>query len=82
MPNEASRMEILRIHAGPLAKKGEIDYEAVVKVRRREREREREGEAEGEREGQGEREGEREKKSRRVGRDDMRYGGMRRETWR
>ena len=41
-----------------------------------------EGEAEGEREGQGEREGEREKKSRRVGRDDMRYGGMRRETWR
>ena len=59
---------------------GNVDG-CVEKVKR-EREGEREGEGEGEREGQGEREGEREKKSRRVGRDDMRYGGMRRDTWR
>jgi len=32
LPNEASRMEILKIHAAPLAKKGDIDFEAVVKL--------------------------------------------------
>ncbi|KAH8322829.1 hypothetical protein KR059_008725 [Drosophila kikkawai] len=32
LPNEMSRMEILKIHAEPLAKHGEIDYEAVVKL--------------------------------------------------
>ena len=26
-------MEILKIHAGPITKHGEIDYEAVVKLR-------------------------------------------------
>ena len=30
LPNEASRMEILTIHASKLAKHGDIDYEAVV----------------------------------------------------
>lgn len=32
LPNEQSRMEILKIHAGPITKLGEIDYEAVVKL--------------------------------------------------
>ncbi|GAA5850548.1 hypothetical protein JCM3766R1_002220 [Sporobolomyces carnicolor] len=32
LPNEVARMEILKIHAGPIAKSGEIDYEAVVKL--------------------------------------------------
>lgn len=32
LPNEAARMEILKIHAGPIKKSGEIDYEAVVKL--------------------------------------------------
>lgn len=32
LPNEQSRMEILKIHASPLTKHGEIDYEAVVKL--------------------------------------------------
>lgn len=32
LPNEQSRNEILRIHAGPITKKGEIDYDAVVKL--------------------------------------------------
>mmetsp|Transcript_3192 Transcript_3192/g.4598 ORF Transcript_3192/g.4598 Transcript_3192/m.4598 type:complete len:395 (+) Transcript_3192:139-1323(+) len=32
LPNEQSRIEILKIHASPLAKKGDIDYESVVKV--------------------------------------------------
>merc|ERR1712185_690572 len=31
-PNEASRLEILKIHAFKIAKHGEIDYEAVVKM--------------------------------------------------
>ncbi len=30
LPNEAARMEILKIHATSLAKHGDIDYEAVV----------------------------------------------------
>ena len=30
LPNEAARMEILKIHASGLAKNGDIDYEAVV----------------------------------------------------
>eukprot|EP00955_Chlamydomonas_euryale_P117673 366490-Chlamydomonas_euryale.AAC.22 len=32
LPNEAARMEILKIHAASLAKHGDIDYEAVVKL--------------------------------------------------
>jgi 26S proteasome regulatory subunit T4 len=32
LPNEIARMEILKIHAGRLSKKGEVDYEAVVKL--------------------------------------------------
>ncbi|KAI3708087.1 hypothetical protein L2E82_37132 [Cichorium intybus] len=32
LPNEQSRMEILNIHAAGIAKHGEIDYEAVVKL--------------------------------------------------
>lgn len=33
LPNEQSRLEILKIHAKPVNKGGEIDYEAIVKVR-------------------------------------------------
>ena len=32
LPNEAARMEILKIHASGLAKNGDIDYEAVVSL--------------------------------------------------
>ncbi|CAA2988264.1 26S protease regulatory subunit S10B homolog B [Olea europaea subsp. europaea] len=32
LPNEQSRLEILKIHAAGIAKHGEIDYEAVVKL--------------------------------------------------
>ncbi|KAI9124108.1 hypothetical protein K1719_005408 [Acacia pycnantha] len=32
LPNELSRMEILKIHAAGTAKHGEIDYEAIVKL--------------------------------------------------
>ncbi|RDX72033.1 26S proteasome regulatory subunit S10B-like B, partial [Mucuna pruriens] len=32
LPNEQSRMEILSVHAAGIAKHGEIDYEAVVKL--------------------------------------------------
>ncbi|XP_021731540.1 26S proteasome regulatory subunit S10B homolog B-like [Chenopodium quinoa] len=32
LPNEQSRLEILKIHAAGMAKYGEIDYEAVVKL--------------------------------------------------
>lgn len=32
LPNEQARLEIMKIHAGPIAKHGEIDYEAVVKL--------------------------------------------------
>ena len=32
LPNEQARMEILKIHAAPVNKNGEIDYEAIVKV--------------------------------------------------
>ncbi|KAF4533084.1 hypothetical protein B566_EDAN003804 [Ephemera danica] len=32
LPNEQARLEILKIHAGLIAKHGEIDYEAVVKL--------------------------------------------------
>ncbi|XP_057301879.1 26S proteasome regulatory subunit 10B [Hydractinia symbiolongicarpus] len=32
LPNEQGRMDILKIHAGPITKHGEIDYEAVVKL--------------------------------------------------
>jgi ATP-dependent 26S proteasome regulatory subunit len=35
LPNEQSRLEIIKIHARPVNKQGEIDYEAIVKVRRR-----------------------------------------------
>merc|ERR1712176_613233 len=32
LPNEQSRMEILKIHARPIATHGEIDYEAIIKI--------------------------------------------------
>ncbi|XP_066600777.1 26S proteasome regulatory subunit 10B isoform X1 [Prorops nasuta] len=32
LPNEQARLEILKIHARPIAKHGDIDYEAVVKL--------------------------------------------------
>jgi len=32
LPNEASRQDILKIHAGPITKRGEIDWDAVVKL--------------------------------------------------
>jgi len=32
LPNEAARLDILQIHASSIAKHGEIDYEAVVKL--------------------------------------------------
>jgi 26S proteasome regulatory subunit T4 len=32
LPNEAARMEILKIHASKITKHGDIDYEAVVKL--------------------------------------------------
>lgn len=32
LPNEQARMEIMKIHAAPIAKHGEIDWEAVVKL--------------------------------------------------
>ncbi len=32
LPNEQARMEVLKIHAAGIAKHGEIDYEAVVKL--------------------------------------------------
>jgi 26S proteasome regulatory subunit T4 len=32
LPNEQARLEILQIHAAPVNKGGEIDYEAIVKV--------------------------------------------------
>mmetsp|Transcript_17071 Transcript_17071/g.33409 ORF Transcript_17071/g.33409 Transcript_17071/m.33409 type:complete len:393 (-) Transcript_17071:56-1234(-) len=32
LPNEASRIEILKIHSAKVAKRGEIDYESVVKI--------------------------------------------------
>lgn len=32
LPNEQARLEVLKIHAGPMTKHGDIDYEAVVKL--------------------------------------------------
>ena len=32
LPNEQGRLEILKIHAKPINKSGDIDYEAVVKL--------------------------------------------------
>ena len=32
LPNEQARLEILKIHASPVNKGGDIDYEAIVKV--------------------------------------------------
>ena len=32
LPNEQARLEILKIHAQPVNKSGEIDYEAIVKL--------------------------------------------------
>ncbi|KAG8860300.1 26S proteasome subunit rpt4 [Tulasnella sp. 330] len=32
LPNEQARLEILKIHAAPVNKSGELDYEAIVKV--------------------------------------------------
>lgn len=33
LPNEQARLEILKIHSAPVNKGGDIDYEAIVKVR-------------------------------------------------
>ncbi len=32
LPNEASRLEILKIHAGSVTKRGDVDYDSVVKL--------------------------------------------------
>merc|ERR1711877_26319 len=32
LPNDQARLEILKIHSGPITKHGDIDYEAVVKM--------------------------------------------------
>jgi len=32
LPNEQARLEVLKIHARPVAKSGEIDYESIVKL--------------------------------------------------
>jgi len=32
LPNEAARVDIIRIHSAPMSKKGEIDFDAVVKL--------------------------------------------------
>jgi 26S proteasome regulatory subunit T4 len=32
LPNEASRLEIIKIHAGSITKRGEIDYDSVAKL--------------------------------------------------
>ncbi|CAF1073946.1 unnamed protein product [Rotaria sp. Silwood1] len=32
LPNEQARLDILKIHAAPIAKRGDIDYEAIVKL--------------------------------------------------
>nr|CCA17882.1 conserved unknown protein putative [Albugo laibachii Nc14] len=32
LPNEASRMDILKIHCAPITKKGEIDYDSIIKL--------------------------------------------------
>jgi 26S proteasome regulatory subunit T4 len=32
LPNEASRVDILKIHAKPITKHGDIDYEAICKL--------------------------------------------------
>lgn len=32
LPNEAQRLDILKIHSGPITKKGDIDFESVVKL--------------------------------------------------
>ena len=32
LPNDAARLDILKIHSTPVAKRGDIDYESVVKL--------------------------------------------------
>jgi len=32
LPNEAGRLDIIKIHAGPITKHGDIDYESIVKL--------------------------------------------------
>ena len=32
LPNEQARLEILKIHASPVNKGGDVDYEAIVNV--------------------------------------------------
>lgn len=32
LPNETSRLDIIKIHSAPITKRGEIDFESVVKV--------------------------------------------------
>jgi len=34
LPNETSRLDILKIHSAKITKRGEIDFESVVKVKR------------------------------------------------
>lgn len=33
LPNETSRLDIMKIHSAPITKRGEIDFESVVKVK-------------------------------------------------
>ena len=32
LPNDTARLDVLKIHAGPITKHGDIDYEAIVKL--------------------------------------------------
>jgi 26S proteasome regulatory subunit T4 len=32
LPNETSRLDILKIHASPISKRGDIDYDSIVKL--------------------------------------------------
>jgi ATP-dependent 26S proteasome regulatory subunit len=32
LPNDSGRLDILKIHAGPIGKRGEFDWDAVVKL--------------------------------------------------
>lgn len=36
LPNETSRLDIIKIHSAPITKRGEIDFESVVKVSKHE----------------------------------------------
>jgi 26S proteasome regulatory subunit T4 len=32
LPNETGRLDVLKIHAAPITKRGDIDYESIVKL--------------------------------------------------